>query len=822
LIRKSTSTALVFGEKRVDYNNLLINIDQFASLIEGDQNTRIAIFSENRLEWIYAFYAIWKKNSVPVTVDFMSKPNEVAYILKDCTPKYVFTSNSNLETLTKAIDLIDHKPEIIVFEEIKNDFTVIEATDFEDLPDNYEACIIYSSGTTGNPKGVVLTHINLKININAVTVDDQIVNKDTVILAMLPFHHILPLVSCVLCPIQVGAKVAITPSLDPADIVKTLNDNAVTILISVPRFYTMLFKGIKTKIEQKFIAKVLYNIAYRLQSKSFSKLIFKAVHEKFGGHLKIMLTGGAAIDRAVEKGFHTLGFEIISGYGMTETAPLITFPRPGKGKIGSVGKALKTNEVKIASDGEVITRGPNVMKGYFNLPGITTETVINGWMHTGDIGYIDADGYLFITGRKKEIIVLPNGKNINPVLIEFEIQKMTNCINEIGVFMHEDILQMVCSPDEIHTKDAGIVDFKAFIQDEIITKYNDGVAPYKQIKKITVVKDELPKTRLDKLKRFKLKDLVPRFSDKAKSSETPEPTSQEYSVIRDFMGQLMEKKIYPEDHLEFDLGMDSLDKVSLQTYLKKTFDVDIDEIHLKENPTVQKLSEFIRKNSKKIKTEAVNLTDVFKEKVHVKLPKSWATHVILRNIGRFLIKLMFDVKIHHIEKLPEGSYILAPNHQSFVDGMLVVSDLTTKQLRNTFFFGKAKHISNWFIKFIAKTSNVIIVDVNSDLKGSLQKLAAAIREGKNVIIFPEGTRSYDGTLEDFKKTFAILAKEMNVPVIPVAIDGAYKALPRGKHFPKFGVQINVSFLDMVTPENKEAEEIRDEVKQKIQEKLENK
>jgi len=818
MIRKSTDIALTLGDQKESYNSLLLNIDKYAQLIEGDQDTRIAIFSENRFEWVYAFYAIWKNNAVPVTVDFMSKPNEIAYILKDCAPKYVFTSKDNLDFLKTAIDLIDHTPEIIVFDEIEDDLPNSEPDDFSDFPDENDACIIYSSGTTGNPKGVILTHKNIKININAVSVDDPIVTKKTVILAMLPFHHVLPLVGCVLCPLQVGAKIAITPSLDPVDIVKTLQDNGVTILISVPRFYTMLFKGIKAKIEQKFVAKLLFNIADRLQSKTFSRLIFKAIHEKFGGHLEIMLTGGAAIDKSVEKGFHTLGFEIISGYGMTETAPLITFPRPGNGRIGSVGKALKTNEVKIASDGEVITRGPNVMKGYFNLPDKTADTVINGWMHTGDLGYIDDEGYLFLTGRKKEIIVLPNGKNINPVNIEFEILKMSNCINEIGVFMHEDILQMVCSPDEKHTQEAGITDFKKFIQDDIVTKYNEKVAPYKQIKKITVVKVELPKTRLDKIKRFKLKDLVPTLSDKSKS--IVEPSFQEYSVIRDFINQQMEKKIYPGDHLEFDLGMDSLDKVSLQTFIKKSFDVDIQEIHLKENPTVRKLSEFIRKNSKKIKTEAVNLSDVFKEKVHVKLPKSWATHVILRNIGRFFLKLMFNIRINDINKLPHAPYIMAPNHQSFVDGMLVVSDLSTKQLRNTFFFGKAKHIRNWFIKFLAKTSNVIIVDINSDLKGSLQQLAAAIREGKNVIIFPEGTRSYDGSLENFKKTFAILAKEMNVPVVPVVIDGAYKALPRDKHFPKFGTRINVTYLDAIIPKGKETEDIRDEVKQRIQEKLE--
>lgn len=819
MIKKSTNIALILGEKKVDYNNLLIFIDQYASLFKKIKGQRIAIFSENRLEWVYAFYGCWKNDAIPVTIDFLSKPDEVAYILKDCKPGYIFTSSNNQETLEKAIELSNIETETIVFEEIKNDFSEFEAQDFPEKEKNDTACIIYSSGTTGNPKGVMLTFENLLTNVKAVSEAVPIFNKNETMLVMLPLHHILPLLGCIVAPLYVGGKVAFTPSLDSEDIVKTFNDNKVTLLISVPRFYSLLYKGIKGKIDQNKIAKLLFKIAEKVNSLSFSRKVFKTIHQKFGGHVKYMISGGAAIDRSVEKGFFTLGFEVLSGYGMTETAPMITFPRPGKVRLGAVGQSLGTNEIKIASDGEILNRGPNVMKGYYNLPDKTDDTVINGWLHTGDVGYIDDDGYLFITGRKKEIIVLPNGKNINPVNIEFDLLKMSNCINEIGVFMHEDILQMVCSPDERNVAEQGIEDFKQYIQDEVITKYNNSVAPYKQIKKITVVHEELPKTRLDKLKRFKLKDLVPGINEKEEAKENIEPTFQEYSVIRDFMGQQMEKKIFPGDHLEFDLGMDSLDKVSLQTFLKKTFDVDIQEFHLKEYPTVQKLSEFIKSKSQQIKTEAVNLSDVFKEKVNVKLPKSWATHVIMRNVLRFFIKLYFNITVKNTEKIPDAPYIMAPNHQSFMDGLLVVMALSTKQLRETYFFAKAKHVKNRFVRFLAKTSNVIVVDINDDLKGSLQKLAAVIRKEKNVIIFPEGTRSYDGELNDFKKTFAILSKELNVPVLPVAIDGAFKALPRGNHFPKKGTEIEISYLDIVSPENKEIEEIREEVKNKIENQL---
>ncbi len=819
MIQKSNKTALVFGEKKVDYNNLLIKIDQFSQLFNCDKEDRIAIFSENRLEWVYAFYAIWKKKGIPVPIDYLSKPDEVRYILQDCTPTFVFTSKNNLETLNKAVDKLEKKPDIIVFEKITHDFDEIEAQNFPTRDKDDSACIIYSSGTTGNPKGVILSFNNFLVNIKAVSQDVPIYNEKETMMAMLPLHHVFPLLGCVICPLYVGMTVAFTPSLESEDIIKTLNDNKVSIMLSVPRFWSVLYKGIRTKIEKKKIATWLFKLASKMNSLSFSRLLFKQIHNKFGGHVKYMISGGAALDKTVEKGFKTLGFQILSGYGMTETAPMITFPRPNNVKQGSVGQSLGSNEIKIASDGEILNRGPNVMKGYYHLPDKTAETVVNGWLHTGDIGYIDEEGYLFITGRKKEIIVLPNGKNINPVNLEFDILRMSDCFNELAVFMHEDILQMVCTQDKRKVAEKGIENFKEYVQNNIITPYNESVAPYKQIKKITVVEEELPKTRLEKLKRFKLKDLVPRISDKEKTEKNNEPGYKEYSVIRDFMREQLEKKIFPNDHLEFDLGMDSLDKVSLQTFLKKTFDVDIQENHLKKYPTVHKLSEFIKSKSQKIRHEAVNLSDIFKEKVNVKLPKSWATHVIIRNILRFFVKLYFKIQLKDVEKLPKAPYIMAPNHQSFMDGLLVVIGLNTKQLRETYFFAKAKHVKNRFVRFLARTSNVIVVDINDDLKGSLQKLAAVIRKNKNVIIFPEGTRSYDGNLNEFKKSFAILSKELNVPIVPVAINGAFKALPRGKHFPKFGVPIEIAYLDPIEPEQKDVEAIRDSVKKEIDKQL---
>jgi len=814
-LKNHNKTALIWKDTKISYQHLMNNIDYYSTLFSKGNN-RVAIFSENRLDWVYSFYAIWKNDSVVLPIDFMSHHNEVSYFLNDCKPNLIFYSDTTKKVLEEALKTVSHEIKLIKFEDITIPEKTQTTLEYPEMENNKTSVIIYSSGTTGSPKGVMLSFENLLANIIAVSEDVKIFAKEEMVMVMLPLHHTFPLLGTMLAPLYVGGTIAFSPSLVSEDIIATLNDNNVTIMIGVPRFYTVLMKNIKNKINNSKIATVLYNLSKTINSLKFSRKIFNSVHKKFGGHIKYMVCGGAAIDRNIEADYRVLGFEMLPGFGMTEAAPMITFSRPGQVRLGSTGQILKTNEVKITEEGEIITRGNNVMQGYYNKEKETNETIIDGWLHTGDIGYFDEDGYLFITGRKKEIIILPNGKNINPVNIEFKIQEYTECINEVGVFMHNDILQAVFTPDHNKLEEYEIKDFYKYLKTDIMQKYNKSVSPYKRIMKITVVEEELPKTRLDKIKRFKLKDLLASSDEK---KDSVEPNFKEYSVIRDFISKQSERKVFPNDHFEFDLAMDSLDKVSFQVFLKKTFGVDIKEIHLEENPTVKKMSEYIREKSKKMKLEIVNLSDIFHEKVIVNLPKSGFTHLFIKNASKHLFNLYFRIKINNKENIPEAPFILAPNHQSYMDGLLVTMGLTNSQVKQTYFYAKEKHVRKPWVKRFANKNNVIVVDINNDLKLSLQKLASVIKQNNNIIIFPEGTRTNDGELGDFKKTFAILSKELNVPVVPVCIKGAYNALPTGKKMPKPATRISISFLKPVMPKDKTAEQIRDLIKSEIENNL---
>lgn len=813
LLKDHNKTAMIHKDQKVNYNELIKNINFYSSLFTNNNLTKVAIFSENRFEWVYAFYSAWMKNAVAVPIDFMSSSEDVAFILNDCKPEVVFYSAGTKEVLEKAISQLNYE-----IEKVNLDDTIInEASTFSNLPEpdpNATAVIIYTSGTTGSPKGVMLSYDNLLANIEAVTNDVNIFTSEDRLLVLLPLHHIFPLMGTMIVPLGVGGTIIFSPSMASEDIMATLQQG-ITIIIGVPRLYNLIRKGIRDKIDKSGIAKFLFKIAQKKNSLTFSRKIFGSVQRKFGGKIKFLVSGGAALDKEVAKDYLTLGFEILEGFGMTECAPMITFTRPGKVLPGSAGQPLKTNEVKII-DGEIVTRGRNVMQGYYNRPEETSAILKDGWLFTGDLGYLDDDNRIFITGRKKEIIVLSNGKNINPEEVEDKILSMNEVITEIGVFEKSDLLHAVIYPDYKKAKQLGIENVEEMIKWGVIDKYNQSVTPYKKVMKFSLIKEPLPRTRLLKLKRFLLPQLEQISGER--NENIIEPAFQEYTLIKEFLHQQKEITIHPSDHLEIDLGLDSLDKVNLGVYLESNFGIKYTESELVGFSNVVKLAEDVRDKKTKLSIEAIDWGKIFKEHLNLDLPKSWFTHNAMKNSAKVFLKLYFRLKGEGLENIPEGPFIIAPNHQSFFDGLFVAVFLKNKLMKQTYFYAKEKHVKSKLLKFIANKHNVIVMDLN-DLKTSLQKLAEVLKRGKNIIIFPEGTRTLSGEIGDFKKTFAILSRELNVPVVPVAIRGAYDALPRGTHFPKPWKKINVKFLKPVKPENHTYDSLKDIVKEKVSEQL---
>ncbi|NJK86850.1 MAG: AMP-binding protein [Bacteroidales bacterium] len=469
--------------------------------------------------------------------------------------------------------------------------------------------IIYTSGTTGSPKGVMLTFENLIANIEAVSEKVPIITKNETILMLLPCHHIFPLMGTIVIPLYAGSTIAMSPSMASEDIINTLKEHKVSIMIGVPRLYYAIRKGIMDKVKASKLAMVLFKLAKLAGSKSFSKTIFKTAHNKFGGHIKYLVSGGAAIDKEAVHDFKILGFEVLEGYGMSEAAPMITFTRPSKVRLGSAGQAVPGIEINIVEN-EITARGKNIMAGYYNKPDDTAEVIKNGWLYTGDLGHLDKEGYLFITGRKKDIIILSNGKNINPEEIEMKLEKLSPAVKEVGVFAMDDSLHAVILPDFTKIKNDTPGDFQDFFKWNVIDPYNNQVSPYKKIHGFTLVNEELPKTRLGKIKHFQLEKFAVHM--KKRKSEENIKLFEEYELIKKFIEEQFEKDVHPTDHIEMDLAIDSLGLVSLSVFVHASFGISIKENDFAKYESVIKLAEYIKENRTKLTVENIQWSDILK------------------------------------------------------------------------------------------------------------------------------------------------------------------------------------------------------------------
>jgi long-chain acyl-CoA synthetase len=617
-------------------------------------------------------------------------------------------------------------------------------------------------------------------------------------------------------PFSVGCTVAMSPSMVSEDILNTLKDNKITIIIGVPRLYSSINKSIKDKISKNFIARILFSMAKKVNSLRFSRIVFSSVQKKFGGNVKYMVSGGAALDKDVAKDLRILGFEILEGYGMTEAAPMISFTHPGNVKIGSAGFLLSCIKAEIR-DNETVVAGPNIMQGYFGKPAETKDVIKDGWLYTGDLGSIDDKGYIFITGRKKEIIVLSNGKKINPVDIEEHLEALSPIIKEAGVYYEEDRVKAIIVPNVSKLMELQIENAEKYFIQNILKEYNQSVAPYKMIMNISVSENELPRTRLGKIQRFMLPGLA-----KAKvlnEDKGENITIEEYKIIKEYIQQEKKTDIKPGHHLIMDLGFDSLERVGLQVFIETSFGVSINMEQLISFENILQLCEYLHSHKKYTTFEKINWSHILKHRVSLKLPSSWITSNLIVKFSHMFFKVYFRFKGRGAFNIPKEPCIIASNHQSFFDGLFVASYLKFFQMRKTFFYAKEKHIRNPFLKFLANRNNIIIMDLNNNLKESIQKMAEVLRKKKNLIIFPEGTRTRDGKLGDFKKTFAILSCELNVPIVPVSIKGAYEALPPGRIFPKPFSRIMVEFEKPIYPDNHSYEMLSDLVRGKILNKL---
>jgi len=797
--------ALIYKGSEISYKELVRRILYYSDMLKlEDPEDKVLVFLENRPEIAYAIFSIWEKKGISINVDAGSNATEIAYFLTDAKPKYLYTSNKNLEVSIEALKISGLDIPIINLDQVKVPEKYVGGKDYIEAPvGDTTVLLLYTSGTTGDPKGVMLTMGNLLSNIDNIAKVGLYREIDR-ILALLPMHHVLPLMGNLILPIKIGGTVIILDDLSSAAIKDALQKYKITLFIGVPRLWEMFHKGIMEKINSSFIPRTLFKIVAKTNNIELGKKIFKKVQDGFGGKMHILVSGGAKIDPQIVKDFATLGFRMLEGYGLTETSPILTFTRYNDIRPGSCGGALPGIELKIADDGEIIARGGNIMKGYFNKPEATAEVIDkDGWFHTGDLGEI-RDEYLYIIGRKKEMIILPNGKNINPQDIENNIIKRTNLISELAITEYKNYLVAIVYPNFKIIEQEGVKNISETIKWNVIDPYNIEAPNYRKILDIKIVQEELPKTRLGKLRRFKLKDLLE--EKKRVVEKVEEPTTKEYLVLKKFIENLKDVSSTPKDHFELDLGMDSLDFVELFSFIGNTFNVTIMEDELSQYPTLYDLSEFLHNKGVKITEKENDWSKILNKDIDVFIPKSSIALKIAKIILTPFFKGYIKINKNGLENIVNQPTIFIGNHQSFLDGFILNTALNNKILKNTYYLAVSKHFKGFLKKWGADHGNIILLDVDNNLSETLQAAAMVLRQGKNLVIFPEGARSRDGEMAEFKKAFAILSKTLNIPIQPFVIDGAYKAMPIGSKFPK-STDVNLTFLPPIDPKDLEIEEI---------------
>ena len=502
------------GPYTYSWGNVNIKIKVLSNYLKSiiSKGDRCVLLSENRPEWLISDIAIMNSGGVTVPLFTTYSENDYEYIIKDCAPKVCIVSN--LEQFKKIKNFI--KENTIVFsidefdENIESfEFIFLKAkTDLKNLVEsvvpyndnlkrNDLACIIYTSGTTGNPKGVMLSHGGILSNCEgAGEILNSLVKKDRpVFLTWLPlshsYEHTVQYVQ-----ISLGAKIYYAENLE-----KLLANMAIskpTIMTAVPRFYQNLYskifinfskqKGFKKQLIENTIllgTKILNKETLNLKEKIINffceKLVRKKIKKQFGGRLKAFVSGGGALDQKIGEFLNSIGLPTLQGYGLTETSPVVSCNIPGKIKIETVGPPFKTNNVKIADDGEILVKGENVMLGYWNMKKETDEIIKDGWLHTGDIGEITQDGNLKITDRKKEIIVNLGGDNISPSKIENLI-----CLNEKikQSFVYGDkktyLVALIVSENEENKKE---IEF-------YLENLNKNLSSVEKVKKFKLIKEE--------------------------------------------------------------------------------------------------------------------------------------------------------------------------------------------------------------------------------------------------------------------------------------------------------------------------------------------
>ncbi|MGZ6228020.1 MAG: AMP-binding protein, partial [Candidatus Binataceae bacterium] len=760
---------------------------------------RVLLIGENSPEWVLAYFSILAAGAVAVPLDHLISPEELAPICRIATPAAALCSAAVAKRVGSALAEMDSDIVELEFAELSRPFVLKGRPDARPAPERKTlASIVFTSGTTGAPKGVMLTHGNFAAEV-AMLARVFALDSSDVVLSLLPLHHTFEFTCGMLLPLALGATVVYPLGVDAASLARTLADVRPTAVVGVPALWEAVHRRIVDGVEAQ--GPFLHALFDRLRdlNRRFDRewglnagaMLFRQAHTALGGRLRLAVSGGAALPQRVAGFFNDLGIRLLEGYGLTEAAPVLSVARPDEPMApGSVGKPLNGVEIKLASSGdgtvgEIQARGPNVMAGYYHNKAATDEVLHDGWLRTGDLGRLDEDGRLYIVGRAKDVIVDSGGNNIYIDELE-EVYGHSSYIKELAIVglkvgQGEQAAALV-----VPAYARG--ESRRAVEDNLRThfeKVGAGLSPHKRIRILRFTDAELPRTRTRKVIRLEVVKTLERMLE-THAQERAAVSSEVEPWLAQALAQVSSgiESITPATRLIEDLGLDSLAMAELAEHIAAHAERELSPAQLGDLRTVDDLQRAVGQGQNRPRLPSYAR---FAEPFTPALPGA------LKRLGeaafRSAQRLAFDgwlrPRVLGRGNVPANrNFLVVANHASHLDFALASyalgapgRELVVLAAKDYFFNTNARRF------VVSNFTRLIPFDRERAQLDSLDDAIDELEAGRSVLMFPEGTRSPDGAIHEFKSGAGYLALRGGCDVLPVRISGTYEVLGKGSIIP---------------------------------------
>jgi long-chain acyl-CoA synthetase len=785
----------------------------------------IVIIGDNTPEWVLAWHAGFLAGGKTVPVDPNLPAPEIREIVFQTRPKFVFCSKGFAVLFDEMRAEISSISQVIVddeaFADAERTFAsfcaqgdpsddVLSGTFSPDDP----TVVIFTSGTTGKAKGVVLCQKNFTA-ISLSAIPRMHVGPGDTMMAVLPLHHVFGACACLPGALGGGLDIVLIPTVKGSLLMEGLREKKVSMLPAVPKMLQLFYNSINQNVKSKGFAVQTIFAAMKFVSltlggllgQRFRAKLFSSVHKNFGGRLSIIISGGASIQKNIFNGFKLMGFNIVEGYGLSETFGAITLCPLERPKLSSVGVPLAENEVKIDNPdasgiGEVCFRGTNVFSGYLNNESLTAKAFdADGWFHTGDLGRLDKDGFIFISGRIKDVIVLDSGKNVYPDELE-DFYSASECIEEIGVFSAalkgKEIAAALIVPSKDIRRNLPAGEAADIVRNEVLRLGRD-LPSYKKITDFAVVYDPLPRTTSKKLKKHELRELyyslkesfqAPRGKQAVSAMDAGLMLTEEYRTIAAFAAKVSNKsdqaKLPPSLNLELDLGLDSMKKLDLMCMVERKFCFTFPEEDFVKLETLGDVYTAAMDHVSGASATgcAETVTDIKQRIVGSKLPAPYpaaaaaAITSAIPLVASGASSVLWNISASGAEGVPaHKSIILCANRQSVLDPLWILYSLAQPIRKKTFVIGGRELLPAPLL--VSLSAHILPVKRDDDVAAILRTSIAVLKDGNNLLVFPESGPTRTGELRKFKSGIGLLMLEVNATIVPVRVRGTMEIWPQG-------------------------------------------